>query len=162
MWYSPPLVSLTFFYTGNFLKHRRVPLRSFSVLRDNKFSIENRDMPSFIHKLFSVPKKFRKTERFLYKDFRLGPVRQKNSTKPRCPASNAWKLSIKKISEKPKCSPMKKFGTVRQKLRRNIAILAPPLIQNFLIPEISETLKGSGTNFFGTVTQKKFDRKTKS
>ena len=31
-WYPPPLLSPTFFDTRNFLKHRRVPLRSFSAL----------------------------------------------------------------------------------------------------------------------------------
>ena len=46
-WYSlpPPLLSIKFFDTRNFAKHRRVPLRSFSVLWDNKFSIEIRDIP---------------------------------------------------------------------------------------------------------------------
>ena len=34
-----------FFGTRNFLKHRRVPLRNDSVLRDNKYSIEVRDTP---------------------------------------------------------------------------------------------------------------------
>ena len=32
--------------------------------------------------------------------------------------------------------------------------------QHFLIPEISETLKGSFTKFFGTMRQKIFDGKT--
>ena len=31
-WYTPPLLYLTIFDIRNFLKHRRVPLRSFSVL----------------------------------------------------------------------------------------------------------------------------------
>ena len=83
--FRPPLLSLTFFDNKFFLEHRRVPLRSFSVLWDNKFSIENRDTPSLIHKFLSIPENFRKTKGFLYKAFRFGPVRQKISTKPRCP-----------------------------------------------------------------------------
>ena len=33
--------------------------------------------------------------------------------------------------------------------------------QHLLMPEISETQKGSFTKFFGTVRQKNFDRKSK-
>ena len=43
-WYSP-LLSLNFFDTGVFLKHRSVPLLIFSLLRYNNFSTENRDTP---------------------------------------------------------------------------------------------------------------------
>ena len=41
----PPLLSINFFDKGNFVKQRRDPLRSFSVLWDNKVSIENRYIP---------------------------------------------------------------------------------------------------------------------
>ena len=135
--YSPPLLSLTFFDARIFLEHRRVPLRSFSVLWDNKFSIENRDMPPLTHKFFSIPENFRKTEGFLYKAFRFGPVRQKISTKPRCPPILCMKIFDKRSFLKPKCSPMKYFGTERQKLRRKI-VIPPPLlsIKYFSLPEI--------------------------
>ena len=63
------------------------------------------------------------------------------------------------FSETAKCSPMKYFGTVRQKLRRKIVIL-PPLIQTFPIPEIIATVKDSSTEIFGTVRQKIFDGKS--
>ena len=43
---------------------------------------------------------------------------------------------------------------------RKILTLPPSLIQTFSVPEISETLKGSPTKFFGTVRQKKFDKKS--
>ena len=42
-------------------------------------------MPPLIHKFFSIPEIFWKTETFIYKAFRFGPVRQKISTKPWCP-----------------------------------------------------------------------------
>ena len=48
-WFSPPLLSLTFFDTRNFLKHRRVPRWNFSALWDKKFSTDNRD--TFLHKV---------------------------------------------------------------------------------------------------------------
>ena len=68
--------------TKNFLKNSRIPLRKLSALSDIKISTENRDMPPLIHKFFSIPENFRKTEGFLYKAFRFGPVRQKVPTRP--------------------------------------------------------------------------------
>ena len=57
-WYPPLFLSLTFFDTGNFLKHRRVPLRNFLALWDKKYSTENFDTSSLslIHKLFRYQK----------------------------------------------------------------------------------------------------------
>ena len=66
-----------FFETKNFLKNSRISLRKFWALWDIKISTGNRDMPPLIHKFFSIPEIFRKTEGFLYKAFRFGPVRQK-------------------------------------------------------------------------------------
>ena len=82
-WYPPPpLSSIKLFETKSFLKNSRIPLRKFSALWDIKLSTENRDMPPLIHNFFSIPENFRKTEGFLYKAFRFGPVRQKVPTKP--------------------------------------------------------------------------------
>ena len=57
-WYPPPLLSLTFFETRDFPKHRNVPRRTFSALWDKKFSTENLDTPPspLIHKLFRCRK----------------------------------------------------------------------------------------------------------
>ena len=73
----PPLSSIKLFETRNFLKNSRSPLRNFSALWDIKISTESRDMPPLIHNSFSIPEILWKTEGFLYKDFRFGPVRQK-------------------------------------------------------------------------------------
>ena len=74
-------------------------------------------MPPLIHKFFSIPESFWKTERFLYKKFRFGPVGQKKSTKSWCPPLPMHEnFRQKKFSETPNCCPMKFFGTVRQKL----------------------------------------------
>ena len=51
---SPPFLSIIFFETRMFVKHRRVPLRNFSVLWDNKFSIENRDISLLGIKFFDT------------------------------------------------------------------------------------------------------------
>ena len=96
-----------FFETKNFLKISRISLRKFSALWDIKISTGNRDMPPLIHKFFSIPENFRKTEGFLYKAFRFGPVRQKVPTKPWCPPPMHENFRWKNFSEAPKCSPMK-------------------------------------------------------
>ena len=157
-------------------------------------------MPPLIHKFFSIPENFRKTERFLYKAFRFGPVRQKFLTKPWCPLLR-MKNSDKRIFLKHQSVlvlqlnisvqwdknfdgkswyslPYPNFFDTRnycnskgfpygnfrhcetKNFRREILILPPPLIQTFSVPEISETLKGSPTKFFGTVRQKIFDGKS--
>ena len=77
--------STKLFETKNFLKNSRIPLRKFSAPWDIKISAENRDMLTLIHNFFSIPESFRKTEGFLHKAFRFGPVRQKVRTKPWCP-----------------------------------------------------------------------------
>ena len=130
--------------------------RNFLALWDIKFSTGNRDMPPLIHKFFSIPETFRKTEGFLYKAFRFGPVRQKVPTKPWCPPPMHENFRWKNFSEAPKCSPMKYFNTVRQKPTENRD--SPPLIQTFSIPEIIATVKDSPTKIFGTET-KNFRRK---
>ena len=47
-------------------------------------------MPPLIHKFFSIPENFRKTEGFLYKAFRFGPVRQKVRQNRDAPPSYAF------------------------------------------------------------------------
>ena len=118
-----------FFEIKNFLKNSRISLRKFSALWDIKFSTGNRDMPPLIHKFFSIPENFRKTEGFLYKAFRFGPVRQKVPTKPWCPPPMHENFRWKNFSEAPKCSPMKYFNTVRQKPTENRD--SPPPYPNF-------------------------------
>ena len=82
---TPPLSFIKLFEIKIFLKNSRIPLRKFSALWDIKISTENRDKPPLIHKFFSMPEKFRRTEGVFYKAFRFGPVRQKVPTKPWCP-----------------------------------------------------------------------------
>ena len=80
----PPSMHKIFRYPKFSETFRACP-RNFSALWDIKISTGNRDMPPLIHKFFSIPENFRKTEGFLYKAFRFGPVRQKVPTKPWCP-----------------------------------------------------------------------------
>ena len=114
-WY-PPSSSLKLFQTRNFLKNSRIPWRIFSALWYLKLSTENRDMPRLIHKFFSIPDIFLKTEGFFYKDCRFVPVGQKIWTKSWCPTPHMHdNFQKNNFSETPKCSPMKSFGEVRQK-----------------------------------------------
>ena len=69
-WYPPPLLSLTFFDTGNFLKHRRVPLQNVSVLRDKKKFRRKIVIRPFLHEIFRYPKFFEKPKNFPKNFFR--------------------------------------------------------------------------------------------
>ena len=121
-------------------------------------------MLPLIHNFFSILKFFWKTNDFLYKVFRFGPVRQKISTKPWCPPSYAWKFSIKNFSETTKCSPLKYFGTVRQKLFDGKSWYLPPLlsIKTFSLPEIFWNTEWFPGEVFSVLWDKKnFDKTVK-
>ena len=144
-----PFSPMKLLETKSFLKNSRILLRKFSALWDIKISTENRDKPHLIHKCFSMPENFRKTEGFFYKAFRFGPVRRKVPTKPWCPPPMHENFRWKNFSETPKCSPMKFFGNVIQKLRRKIVIPPPPSLMHkmFRYPKFSDTPKCSQRNF---------------
>ena len=154
----PPFSFIKLFETKNFFKNSRIPLRKFSALWDIKISTENRDMPPLIHKFFSIPENFGKTEGFLYKAFRFGPVRQKVPTKPWCPPLLCMKIFDKRI-----------FLKYQSVLQWNISVQwdknfdgkswysPPPLIQTFSIPEIIATVKDY--ELFRHCETKKFRRK---
>ena len=155
-----PFSSTKLFETKNFLKNSRISLRKFSALWDIKNLTENRDMPPLIHKFFSIPENFRKTEGFLYKAFPFGPVRQKVPTKPWCPSPP---LLCMKIFDK------RIFLKHQSVLKWNISVqwdknfdgkswYSPPpsLIQTFSVPEINETLKDPPLRKFSALWDKKF------
>ena len=136
-----------------------VPLRSFSALWDIKISTENRDMPLLIHKFFSIPETFWKTERFLYKTFCFGPVRQKFQTKPWCPPpSYAWKFSIEEFFWNTKVFSDEIFRYSETKTLTENRDTPPSLIQTFSVPEINETLKDPPLRKFSALWDKKFSR----
>ena len=124
-------------------------------------------MPPLIHNSFSIPENFRKTERFLYKAFRSGAVRQKVPTKPWCPRpSCAWKSSIKEFfwnNTKVFSNEMFRYSETKTSTENLDTPPPPPLSKLFRYPksEISETLKGSPLRkIFGIVRQKISDRKS--
>ena len=147
-WYSPPpsLIHKHFLYRKfSETQHRRVPLRSFSVLWDKKFSMENRDITLWsMNSFFPYPK--------LVTHWRV-PLRyfwalwdKKFLTENRDTPHLIHKFfRYQNFCETQKDSSTKFFGTVTR---------------NFGIPEISDTLKRSPSKFSGTVRQKIFDRKS--
>ena len=155
-WY-PLFHPYIFFETKNFLKNSRIFLRKFWALWDIKISTGNRDMPPLIHKFFSIPENFRKTEGFLYKAFRFGPVRQKFRQNRDAPSSS-WKFSIKEFFWSTKVFSIEIFQYSETKIPTENRDTPPPLIQTFSIPEIIATIKDSPTKFFDSET-KNFRRK---
>ena len=120
--------------------------RNFSPLWDIKISTENRDKPPLIHNFFSIPEKIRKTEVFLHKAFRFGPVRQKISTKPWCPPPMHESFRQKKFSETPKCSQWNNLVQWDQNFDGNSWY--PLLSINFFpYQKLSETQNGSLAKF---------------
>ena len=132
----PPFSSIKLFETRNFFKNSRSPLRNFSALWDIKISTENRDMPPLIHKFFFDTKNFLENRRVPLQSFSFRSCETKNFDKTVMPPppSYAWKFSINKFSESPKCSPIKYFGTVRQKLFDGKSWYLPPLIHKKFFP----------------------------
>ena len=136
LWYSS--LNHKVFRYPKLVTHWRVPLRNFSALWDIKISTENRDMPPPIHKLFSIPEIFWKTEGFLYKAFRFGLVRQKISTKPWCPPPlRCMKFYDKKIFLNTKVFSNEMFWYSETKPFRRKIVMPPSLlsIKIFFLPE---------------------------
>ena len=162
---SPPLLSIKFFDTNNFVKHRRVPLRKFSALWDKKFSTENYEPPPLIHKLFRY-RKFSETQ------YRRVPLRnfsalwdEKFLTENRdTPSLHHPFLSIiffdTRSFVKHRRVPLRSFSVPWDNKfsieNRDISLIGIKFFDTWN----NETLKGSPTIFFGTVRQKIFDRKS--
>ena len=131
----PPFSSIYFFETKNFLKNSRIFLRKFWALWDIKISTGNRDMPPLIHKFFSIPEIFRKTEGFLYKAFRFGPVRQKFRQNRDAPSSS-WKFSIKQFFWSTKVFSNEIFQYSETNIPTENRDTPPPLSKLFLYPKL--------------------------
>ena len=152
-WY-PPFSTIKHFETKNFLKNSRIPLRNFSALWDIKISTENRDMPPLTQKFFSIPESFLKTEGFLYKDCRFGPLRKKNSAESWCPPYYAWKFSIKEYfwNSRVFSNEIIWFSQTKNFRRKNV--ITPIMKKVFRYPKFSETLKGCPRTFSALWDQK--------
>ena len=124
-----PLVVINFSDSKHSQQHRRKPSRYFSVLWDNIFPTENRDIPSVISNPYWYPK-FSGTQKKVSYDF-FGPVKQKNYRK-------SWNLSLicnnpryQNFTETQMSSITKYLGTLSQKTFDK-KLWCPPLMHKIL------------------------------
>ena len=133
--------------------------RIFSVLRDMKISIENRDMPPHIHKFFLYQKFSGKRKRSFTKIF----------------VSVLWDKKFRQNRDAPfLCMKVfdKRFFLKRESvLQWNILVQSdqkfskekcdnPYQEESFSIPQIFWNIEGMPTNFFGTARHENFDWKS--
>ena len=79
LWFSPPSLFPNIFRYQNFSGTQKgSPTKFFGTVRQQIFYRKSWYAPSYPY-FFSIPENFRKTEGFLSKAFRFGPVRQKIS-----------------------------------------------------------------------------------
>ena len=113
-----------------------------------KILTENRDMPPPINKIFSIPEIFWKTEGFLYKEFRFGPVKQKILAKSWYPPPlYAWKFLLKDFFWNTTVFSNEFFWDSQTKNFRRKNVISAITKKKFRYPKFSETLKGCPGNF---------------
>ena len=148
----PSLFSIIFFDTIVFVEHRRVPLWSFSVLRENIFSMEDRDI-TFSSRKFSIP---------CFDDtLRGSPTKISPQWDNKFSIENRYTLfsGINFFDTwnflKHRSFPLRIDSVLWDKtIWRKIVILASSLIAFFRYQIFCQTQKGSSTIFLRTVTQK--------
>ena len=150
-------LSITFFDTRNFLWHRRVVPRPFSVLREKNF-----DKKLWYTPLFSYPKNVLKAEYFWsiggfpYEIFRYCETKtwtKKRDTNPSFLIHNIFRYQ--KFSETQKGCPTKISVLWDIIFDKKLWYNPSFLIHNiFRYQKFSETKEGSPTKFFGTVRQR--------
>ena len=113
----PPSLSnpKIFFYTRKILKHRRDPLRSFSVLWEKKIFDKTIMPPPLLYMKIFDTRTFLKHRRVLLRSF-LVLWEKRFSIENRNIPSSCKKKSISDISGYTELFPTKFFGTVRQKI----------------------------------------------
>ena len=138
-----------FFDTRIFVEHRRVPLRSLSLLWNNKLFMEDRGKICSSRNL-SIPE-FNDNNGFPYEVFRYS-----ETTKPSIEIRYILFLGIKFFDTrnflKHRRILLPNDSVLLDKIfRRKIVILAPLIPNIFRFQKFCETQKGSSTKFFGTV-----------
>ena len=149
---SLPLLIHKIFDTGNFLKQqRRVPLRSFSILWDNNFFVENRDTPLLGIKFFDT-RNFVKNRRVPLRNDSV--LWDKTILTPPPPLSYPYFVSIPEIFWNTEGFPYEVFRFFETKnFRQNRYALQisyghpPPMHGKFQYPKFSETPKCSNEVF---------------
>ena len=144
-----PLLHI-FFRCQNFLKHRRVPLRSFSVLWVNIFRQKIVAIPLLSHKLYGIWSFVSETD-ILDRKSCYPPSFSKNFSKP----ENLWNKEV---------FPYEIFRYRETKQFRRKIVIPPPLpllsIQLYDTGSFLKHKKSSRTMFVGTVRKQFFDGKS--
>ena len=157
--YSPPLLSLFFFDTRIFVELRRVPLWSFSVLRENIFSMEDRDI-TFSSRKFSIP---------CFDDTLMGsPTKISPQWDNKFSIENRYTLFSGMIFFdtrtflKHRSFPLRNHSVLWDKtIWRKIVVLASSLIVFFFsITDFFSNTEGVLYEFFTHSETESFDRKT--
>ena len=115
-------------------------------------------MPPLIHKFFSIPENFWKTEGFFYKAFRFGPLRQKIFDEKLWYSLLCIKFFDTPSSLKHWRDAHEIFRHYETKIFRRKLVIPPIMHKIFRYPRFSETLKGFPRNF-SALWDKKFRRK---
>ena len=157
LWFLALSYPSTFLHTIKFLKNRRLPLRISLVLWDKKFWSKNHDNPLLWIEFIRYPK---------VSDTLKGSPRnfstlwgKKNFDKKSWypPISYPYILSYQNCFQTQKSSPTSFSELSQQNFLRKIVIPRPLLSINFFpYHKFSEEKKGSFTNLFGRLRQKKF------
>ena len=117
IWYPTTLLSIIFFHARNFLKHKSVPLRSFSALWDKKVLKEKRDTPPIMHKIFRYPK-FLETQKSSHRN--SSALWDKKKSTNRDAPLLCIKIFDTRIFSKHKGSPTNFFGTETKNFERSL------------------------------------------
>ena len=157
-----PFLCIRFFDARFFLKHTRVPLRNFLVMRDKFFKRKIcNTLPLLLSKKIEITDIFWNREVIPYDFFRYCETNKLTKYRDTHPSSLIHKsVRYPKFSETHKGSPTNFFGTVRQKLWQKIVIL-PPLLLSTKLFDTRSFLKQRGVHLwiFSTLRHKKLSTK---
>ena len=146
-----PLLSIKCFDTSNYLKHCRDAPRSFSVLRDPKFSQKKRDILYYTWN-FSIPQLFWNIERMPTKIF--GTRRPKNFAEKTCYFLLCIKIFDTPIYLKHRTDAHGNFRQCETKIFRRKFVIPPIIHKIFRYLKLSGTLRGCPKKFFGIMRSK--------
>ena len=160
LWYSlppPALFSVKNFDSNNFVEHRRVPLQRLSVLWDNKFSINKRDIHLLGTKTFDI-RNFLKDRRILLpNNSALWDKKSLQKIVILLPYSSPLFLILEMLWD-AEGFPYEVFRYCETKNIPTKVWYSPPNHKKFRYLSFSEKQKGSCKVNFVTVTQKKLQK----
>ena len=142
-----------------------MPLRNVSVLKDKKFSTENRDITLRSINFSNTPNRS-KTKGFPYENFRLFDTinfRRKISMFPPHPFLFINYFATRNFLQHSQKGSSFFYGKLRYCETKNFReknVTYPSEAKLFSAPDINERLKSFPTKLFSTVRQKIFDRKS--